>query len=56
MKALILKETHQPVVFDDYENRGTAAKEAEMNILKNMNWGGDSKLYPEVLDELKTLE
>lgn len=40
-------------LFDDYENRGTAAKEAEMNILEHMNWGGDSKIYPEVLDELK---
>jgi arylsulfatase A-like enzyme len=40
-------------LFDDYENRGTAAKEAEMNILEHMNWGGDSKIYPVVLDELK---
>lgn len=39
-------------LFDDYEGRGTAAKEAEMNILRHMNWAGDSKLYPEVMEEL----
>jgi arylsulfatase A-like enzyme len=41
-----------PTLFDDYEGRGTAAKEAEMNLLKHMNWAGDSKIYPEVMDEL----
>lgn len=39
-------------LFDDYSGRGSAAKEAEMNLLKHMNWSGDSKLYPEVLDEM----
>ena len=39
-------------LFDDFEGRGTAAKEAEMNILKHQNWAGDSKLYPEVMEEL----
>ncbi len=39
-------------LFDDYSNRGSAAKEAEMNILEHMNWAGDSKIYPEVMDEL----
>jgi len=41
-----------PTLFDNYEGRGTAAKEAEMNILLHQNWAGDSKLRPEVLDEL----
>ncbi len=41
-----------PTLFDDYEGRGSAAKEAEMNILVHQNWAGDSKLRPEVLDEL----
>lgn len=41
-----------PTLFDDYEGRGTAAREAEMNILIHQNWAGDSKLRPEVLDEL----
>jgi arylsulfatase A-like enzyme len=39
-------------LFDDYEGRGTAAKTAEMNILEHMNWAGDSKLYPETMEEL----
>ena len=39
-------------LFDDYSGRGRAAKEAEMNLLKHMNWAGDSKVYPEVMDEL----
>ena len=41
-----------PTLFDDYEGRGTAAKEAEMNLLKHMNWAGDSKIKPEVMDQL----
>lgn len=39
-------------LFDDYEGRGRAAKEAEMNLLTHMNWAGDSKIPPEVMDEL----
>lgn len=39
-------------LFDDYEGRGSAAREAEMNLLTHMNWGGDSKIPPEVMDEL----
>ncbi len=39
-------------LFDNYEGRGTAAKTAEMNLLKHMNWAGDSKLYPEMMAEL----
>jgi arylsulfatase A-like enzyme len=39
-------------LFDDYKGRGSAAREAEMNLLKHMNWAGDSKIYPEVMDEL----
>lgn len=39
-------------LFDDYTGRGTAAKTAEMNILKHMNWSGDSKIPPELMDSL----
>ena len=39
-------------LFDKFEDRGTAAKMAEMNILTHMNWAGDSKIYPEIMDEL----
>ncbi len=41
-----------PTLFDDYAGRGTAAREAEMNILTHQNWAGDSKLDPEVMDAL----
>jgi len=39
-------------LFDDYEGRGSAAKEAEMNLLTHMNWAGDSKIKPALMDEL----
>lgn len=39
-------------LFDDYEGRGSAARESEMNLLTHMNWAGDSKIPPEVMDEL----
>lgn len=39
-------------LFDDYEGRGAAAKNAEMNLLTHMNWAGDSKIQPEIMDEL----
>jgi arylsulfatase A-like enzyme len=43
-------------LFDNYEGRGTAAKTAEMNILTHMNWAGDSKVYPELMDKLGIAE
>ncbi len=39
-------------LFDTYEGRGTAAKTAEMNLLKHMHFGHDSKIYPQVMAEL----
>ncbi|MBB6460453.1 sulfatase family protein [Flammeovirga kamogawensis] len=39
-------------LFDNYEGRATAAHTAEMNILKHMNWAGDSKLYPSTMEAL----
>lgn len=39
-------------LFDNYDGRGSAAKEAEMNLLTHMNWAGDSKIKPELMDEL----
>ncbi len=39
-------------LFDDYKGRGSAAKTAEMNLLTYMNWAGDSKIRPELMDEL----
>lgn len=52
-KEFILKTFPEPqTLFDTYEGRGSAAREAEMNLLKHMNWSGDTKLYPEVVEEL----
>lgn len=43
----------EPVtLFDDYSGRGTAAKEAEMNLLKHMTISADNKIYPEVAFQL----
>lgn len=39
-------------LFDDYSGRGRAASEAEMNLLKDMHWSGDSKIYPDMMDEM----
>ena len=43
-------------LFDDYKGRGTAAKTAEMNLLKHMTVSADNKIYPEVAKELKIVE
>ena len=52
-KEFIKREfVEPPTLFDDYANRGSAAKEAEMNILKHMHWAIDSKLHPDVMEEL----
>jgi len=53
LKSYTQMKVKEPVtLFDDYEGRGTAAKEAEMNILKDMNWAADNKISPKVMDEL----
>lgn len=39
-------------LFDDYEGRGTAAREAEMNLLEHMTVSADNKIYPEIAYEL----
>jgi arylsulfatase A-like enzyme len=43
-------------LFDRYENRGTAAKTAEMNILTHMMYGHDSKIRPETIVEMGNVE
>ena len=40
-------------LFDDYANRGSAAKTAEMNILNHMMYSHDSKIKPTTLEEMK---
>ncbi len=47
------KEFPEPAsLFDDYEGRGTAASTAEMNLLEHMQYQHDSKVYPEVIEEM----
>ena len=41
-----------PTLFDDYQNRGSAAKEAEMRISDHMGFTNDNKVPPEMADEL----
>jgi arylsulfatase A-like enzyme len=43
-------------LFDDYKNRGTAAKTAEMNLLKHMTYSHDSKIRPETLAGMEKAE
>jgi arylsulfatase A-like enzyme len=47
-----MKFKEPETLFDDFKGRGTAAKSAEMNILHNQNWSGDSKISPDVMKEL----
>src|SRR5690606_28946662 len=52
-KAFLKKEIPEPAsLFDDYSNRGTAAKTAEMNIFEHMLLSYDCKVYPDVLEEM----
>ena len=47
------KEFPEPeTLFDQYDGRTSAALSAEMNLLKHMNWAGDSKIYPELMEKL----
>jgi len=39
-------------LFDQYENRGTAAKTAEMNLLHHMMYEHDSKVRPETIAKM----
>jgi arylsulfatase A-like enzyme len=39
-------------LFDDYQNRGVAAKTAKMNILKHMMISYDCKVLPKAIEEL----
>mgnify|MGYP001379343562 CR=1 FL=1 len=42
-------------LFDDYSGMGTAAKSAEMNILKHMQYMHDSKVFPSTIEEMGTV-
>ena len=52
-KEYLKKTFPEPAtLFDNYEGRGRASKEAEMNLLTHMNWAGDSKITPQNMDKL----
>lgn len=56
-KEFINRQFAEPAtLMDDYSGRGKAAKEQEMNLLKHMNWAGDSKIKPGVMDSLGITE
>ena len=53
IKEYVRRTFPEPLtLFDTYEGRGTAAREAEMTILNHMNLAGDNKILPEVMEEL----
>lgn len=45
-----------PSLFDDYSNRGTAAKTAEMNLYQHMMYNHDSKVRPETIEAMGLVE
>lgn len=57
MKEFSKKSFPEPeTLFDDYTNRGTAAKTAEMNLLYHMDYTQDSKIMPETIEEMGGVE
>lgn len=55
-KEFVSKTFPEPAtLFDDYKNRGTAAKTAEMNLLEHMMYNHDSKIRPEITARMKNL-
>ncbi|MDA0193929.1 MAG: sulfatase [Bacteroidetes bacterium] len=56
-KEFNTKEFVEPSnLFDDYANRGTAAKTAEMNLLTHMQYPHDSKIRPATLEEMGNVQ
>ncbi len=56
-KEFSKKQFPEPeTLFDDYENRGTAAKTAEMNVLNHMMYSHDSKIRPETIATMVKIE
>ena len=56
-KEFTKKQFPEPeTLFDDYKNRGTAAKTAEMNILNHMMYDHDMKIRPETIASMSNVE
>ena len=52
-KEFTNKQFPEPgTLFDDYRNRGTAAKTAEMNLLYHMTYAHDMKIRPKTIKEM----
>ncbi|MEP1791933.1 sulfatase [Reichenbachiella sp.] len=52
-KAFTKKTFPEPeTLFDDYSNRGSAARTAEMNLLHHLRYGHDSKIRPQTIAEM----
>ncbi|MEM8927366.1 MAG: sulfatase [Bacteroidota bacterium] len=52
-EEFLFKKFPEPeTLFDTYENRGTAAKTAEMNLLTHMMYNHDSKIRPELTKKM----
>ena len=57
MKVFSKKSFPEPeTLFDEYANRGTAAKTAEMNLLYHMDYTQDSKIMPETMEDMGGVE
>ncbi|BFP41054.1 hypothetical protein FGF1_18990 [Flavobacteriaceae bacterium GF1] len=53
-REFLNKEFPEPeTLFDDYTSRGTAAKTAEMNLLRHMMYSHDSKIRPELVQRMR---
>ena len=50
------KISEPKTLFDDYSNRGSAAKSAEMNLLTHMRYMEDSKVWPSTIKEMGSVE
>jgi arylsulfatase A-like enzyme len=56
-KEFTKKQFPEPeTLFDDYKNRGTAAKDAEMNLMYHMRYGHDMKIRPETIKAMGSVE
>lgn len=53
MKEFAAKTFQEPeTLFDEYMNRGTAAKTAEMNLLYHMDYTQDAKIMPGTIEKM----
>ena len=56
-KEFTQKQFPEPeTLFDDYKNRGTAAKTAEMNLLHHMYYSHDMKIRPETIAAMRKVK